>query len=109
MGTADVAAAQGCDSFSMTICTLAKKTNLYIPFPYSKGLQDKHGLCTFKHKFVHTLCTFKHFHHINLYMRQLKTMRVVKGKTVMTTDAAVDTFKDINVTIVMVGVVNGCK
>ena len=56
---ADVAAAQGCDSFSMTICTLAKKTNLYIPFPYSKGLQDKHGLCTFKHKFVHTPCTFK--------------------------------------------------
>ena len=72
---ADVAAAQGCDSFSMTICTLAKKTNLYIPFPYSKGLQDKQGLCTFKHKFVHTpctfkqkfvhtLCTFKHFHEI---------------------------------------------
>ena len=46
--------------------------NLYIPFPYSKGLHNKHGLCTFKHTFVHTpctikqefehtLCTFKHF------------------------------------------------
>ena len=76
---ADVAAAQGCDSFSMTICTLAKKTNLYIPFPYSKGLQDKHGLCTFKHKFVHTpctfkqkfvhtLCTFKHFQVFNIML-----------------------------------------
>ena len=47
--------------------------NLYIPFPYSKGPHNKHGLCTFKRKFVHTpctfkqefvrtLCTFKHFH-----------------------------------------------
>ena len=35
--------------------------NLYIPFPYSKGLYNKHRLCTFKHKFVTTLCTFKHF------------------------------------------------
>ena len=35
--------------------------NLYIPFPYSKGLYDKHRLCTFKQKFVHTLSTFKHF------------------------------------------------
>ena len=46
--------------------------NLYIPFPYSKGLHNKHRLCTFKHKFVHTpytfkykfvstLCTFNHF------------------------------------------------
>ena len=32
---------------------------MYIPFPYSKGLHNKHGLCTFKHKFVHTPCTFK--------------------------------------------------
>ena len=50
--------------------------NLYIPFPYSKGLHNKHGLCTFKHKFVHTpcmfkqkfvrtLCMFKHFQKIN--------------------------------------------
>ena len=39
-------------------------------------------------------------------MRQLKMMRVVKGKTVMTTEAAVDTFKDINVNIAMV---NGYK
>ena len=29
-------------------------------------------------------------------------MRVVKGKTVMTTEAAVDTFKDLNVNIAMV-------
>ena len=28
-------------------------------FKDSKGLHDKHGLCTFKHKFVHTPCTFK--------------------------------------------------
>ena len=41
-------------------------------------------------------------YHINLYMRQLKTMRVVKGKTVMTTEAAVDTFKDLNINIAMV-------
>ena len=47
-------------------------------FPYSKGLHDKHGLCKFKHrfvhtpctfkqKFVHTLCTFKHFLHSSLF------------------------------------------
>ena len=33
-------------------------------------------------------------------------MRVVKGKTVMTTEAAVDTFKDLDVKIAMV---NGYK
>ena len=27
---------------------------MYISFPYSKGLHNKHGLCTFKHNFVHT-------------------------------------------------------
>ena len=30
-----------------------------MPSPYSKGVHNKHGLCRFKHKFVHTPCTFK--------------------------------------------------
>ena len=42
---------------------------VHIFFLYSKGLYNKHGLCTFKQKFVNTLCTFKHFF---LYMHNMR-------------------------------------
>ena len=56
----------------MTLRTFKHRNEFVYTFPYSKGLHNKHGLytfkhkfvltpCTFKQKFVPTLCTFKHF------------------------------------------------